>query len=123
MYTGIKKSRAWREFKLLQQMKNMDLNCPTPIAAMLKKTGLYYQADIILKKISSARDLHHILLANSLTADVWKKIGQTIAKFHHHQIYLHGDKSDDDEIWQWFDQFFSKHQRLSCLLVKYDVSP
>ena len=41
------------------------------------------------KKISSAKDLHHILLANSLTADVWKKIGQTIAKFHHHQIYLH----------------------------------
>ena len=41
MYTGIEKSRAWREFKLLQQMKNMDLNCPTPIAAMLKKTGLY----------------------------------------------------------------------------------
>ena len=56
---------------------------------MLKKTGLYYQADIILKKISSARDLHHILLANSLTTDVWKKIGQTIAKFHHYQIYLH----------------------------------
>ena len=66
MYTGIEKSRAWREFKLLQQMKNMDLNCPTPIAAMLKKTGLYYQADIILKKISSARDLHHILLSKQL---------------------------------------------------------
>jgi 3-deoxy-D-manno-octulosonic acid kinase len=43
-------------------MKNMDLNCPTPVAAMLKKRGLYYQADIISKKISCAKDLHHILL-------------------------------------------------------------
>jgi 3-deoxy-D-manno-octulosonic acid kinase len=89
IYTGIEKSRVWQEFKLLQHMKNMDLNCPTPIAAMLKKTGLYYQADIISKKISNAKDLHHILLANGLTADVWKKIGQTIAKFHNHQIYHH----------------------------------
>jgi 3-deoxy-D-manno-octulosonic acid kinase len=89
LYTGIEKSRAWQEFKLLQHMENMDLNCPTPIAAMLKKTGLYYQADIISKKIPSAKDLHHILLANSLTSDVWQKIGQTIAKFHHHQIYHH----------------------------------
>ncbi len=81
MYTGIEKSRAWQEFKLLQHMKNLDLKCPTPIAAMLKKTGLYYQADIILKKISSAKDLHNILLAKSLTADVWKKLGKPLPNF------------------------------------------
>jgi 3-deoxy-D-manno-octulosonic acid kinase len=89
LYTGLKKSRAWQEFKLLQHMRTLNLNCPTPIAAMTKKSGIYYQSDIISTRIPDSQDLHHILLANSLTADVWQKIGQTIAKFHHHQIYHH----------------------------------
>ena len=80
MYTGIEKSRAWQEFKLLLRMKNMDLNCPTPIASDVEEDA-YYQADIILKKISSAKDLHHILLANSLSADVWKKLGKPLPNF------------------------------------------
>jgi 3-deoxy-D-manno-octulosonic acid kinase len=70
-------------------MKTLDLNCPTPIAAMLDKTGLYYQADIISTKIPYAQDLYHLLLEKSLTADVWQKIGQAIAEFHNQQIYHH----------------------------------
>jgi 3-deoxy-D-manno-octulosonic acid kinase len=89
LYTGLEQSRAWQEFKLLQYMKTLDLNCPAPIAAMLDKTGLYYQSDIISTKIHCAQDLHHLLLEKSLTADVWQKIGQTIAKFHNHQVYHH----------------------------------
>lgn len=89
LYIGLERSRAWQEFKLLQYMITLNLSCPTPIAAMLKKTGLYYQADIISTKIPYAQDLYHLLLEQSLTADIWQKIGQTIAEFHNHQIYHH----------------------------------
>ena len=89
LYTGIEQSRAWQEFKLLQHMRCLDLACPTPIAAMVSKSGLYYQADIISTKIPDAQDLHHILLGKSLSTDVWQKIGQTIAEFHNHHIYHH----------------------------------
>jgi 3-deoxy-D-manno-octulosonic acid kinase len=89
LYVGLEKSRAWQEFKLLQHMRTLDLTCPTPIAAMLKRRGLYYQADIISVRIPNAQDLHHILLEKRLSADVWQKIGQTIAKFHNHQVYHH----------------------------------
>lgn len=89
LYTSIEKSRAWQEFRLLKLMQTFDLPCPTPIAAMVSKSGLYYQADIISTKIPDAQDLHHILLNKSLTTDVWEKIGQTIAKFHNHQVYHH----------------------------------
>ncbi len=89
LYTGLEKSRAWQEFKLLQHMKTLNLTCPTPIAAMLKKSGLYYQADIISTRIPGAQDLHHVLLEKSLTANIWQKVGQTIAQFHNHQIYHH----------------------------------
>jgi 3-deoxy-D-manno-octulosonic acid kinase len=89
LYTGLKNSRAWQEFRLLQHMRTLDLTCPTPIAAMIKKSGLYYQADIISTRIPDAYDLHQTLLENRLSVDVWQEIGQTIAKFHNHQIYHH----------------------------------
>jgi 3-deoxy-D-manno-octulosonic acid kinase len=89
LYTGLEQSRAWQEFKLLQQMQTLNLACPTPIAAKVSKSGLYYQAVIISTKIPRAQDLHHILLERSLTTEVWQKIGQTIAEFHNHQVYHH----------------------------------
>jgi len=89
LYTGLEQSRPWQEFKLLQHMQTLNLNCPEPIAAMLTKSGWVYQADIISTKIPNAQDLHQILLETSLTTDVWQKIGQTIAQFHHHQVYHH----------------------------------
>ena len=89
LYTGLEQSRAWQEFTLLQHMRTLDLACPAPIAAMLNKRGLYYQADLISTKIPNAQDLHHILLNQSLPEDVWQKIGQTIAEFHNQQIYHH----------------------------------
>ena len=89
LYTGFEQSRAWQEFKLLQHMQTLDLACPTPIAAMLNKSGLYYQADIISSKIPNAQDLQHILLERSLSSDICRKIGQTIAEFHNQQIYHH----------------------------------
>jgi 3-deoxy-D-manno-octulosonic acid kinase len=89
LYTGLEQSRAWQEFKLLQHMQALGLASPKPCAAMVTKSGLYYQADIISTKIPDAQDLHHILLERSLTTDVWQKIGQTIAEFHNHQIYHH----------------------------------
>jgi 3-deoxy-D-manno-octulosonic acid kinase len=89
LYTGLKQSRAWQEFKLLQHMQTLDLPSPKPSAAMVTKRGLYYQANIISTKIPNAQDLHQLLLEKKLLHDVWQKIGKIIAKFHNHQVYHH----------------------------------
>lgn len=89
IYTGIEQSRPWQEFKLLQHMQTLNLACPTPVAAMVNRSSFYYQGDIISTKIPNAQDLHNVLLEGELTADVWQKIGQTIAEFHNQQIYHH----------------------------------
>ena len=89
LYTGLEQSRAWQEFRLLQHMQSLGLACPKPIAARLTRRGCYYQADIISSKIVHAQDLYQVLLKGSISAEVWQKIGQTIAKFHHQQIYHH----------------------------------
>ena len=89
LYIGIEQSRAWREFKLLQHMQSLGLNSPIPIAANVKKTGLYYQADIITAKIPNAQDLSQCLSSQPLRFGLWKKIGETIASFHNSYIYHH----------------------------------
>jgi len=89
LYTGLEQSRAWQEFRLLQHMQTLGLSSPKPSAAMVTKHGFYYQADIITTRIPYAQDLHYILLEKSIAADVYQKIGHTIAKFHNHQIYHH----------------------------------
>lgn len=89
LYTGLEQSRAWQEFNLLKHMRTLGLACPNPVAARLTKRGCYYQADIISTKIAHAQDLYQVLLKNSLLDDVWKNVGQTIAKFHQQQIYHH----------------------------------
>jgi 3-deoxy-D-manno-octulosonic acid kinase len=89
LYTGIEQSRPWQEFKLLQHMQSLELSCPTPIAALVNRSSLYYQGDIISTKIPNAQDLHNVLLEEELAADVWQKTGHTIAEFHNQKIYHH----------------------------------
>ncbi|MEP0357571.1 3-deoxy-D-manno-octulosonic acid kinase [Paraglaciecola sp.] len=88
-YNGLKNTRAWLEFNLLEHMHNQKLHCPAPVAARVVKYGMYYCADIILEKIPEALDLHHILMQQTLPIEAWQTIGKTIADFHNHQVYHH----------------------------------
>lgn len=104
-FTGLNKTRAWREMNLLIRMKELGLPAPTPVAASVKKSLFYYRADIITKKIPHAQDVHQHLLESEICSDVWQKIGATIAQFHHQQIYHHDLNihnimlDDQDKVW------------------------
>ncbi|MDU0353458.1 3-deoxy-D-manno-octulosonic acid kinase [Paraglaciecola aquimarina] len=89
VYTGLQRTRAWQEFTLLKHMTSLGLPCPTPIAAHIKKIGIYYRADIILSKIPQANDLYNLLQSTHIDSEIWRHIGQTIAKFHRQQVYHH----------------------------------
>lgn len=88
-FTRLENTRAWQEKTLLLHMIESGLPAPVPAAARIQKMGLYYRADLITVRIPNARDIHHILLESTLSDDVWRKIGETIAQFHAHQIYHH----------------------------------
>ncbi|GAA0856179.1 3-deoxy-D-manno-octulosonic acid kinase [Aliiglaciecola litoralis] len=89
LYTGLAKTRAEQERKLLQHLQELGLPAPIPAASRVVKNGFYYQADLITVKIPDATDIHHILLERALPDDVWQQIGTTIARFHQQQIYHH----------------------------------
>jgi len=88
-FTGIENTRAAKEFALLHHLQSLNLPAPLPIAFGIKRSGLFYQADLLSSRIENAQDLVAILSEQPLNGEVWQRIGATIKRFHHHNIYHH----------------------------------
>lgn len=89
IFTGQTRTRAAQEFSLLAHMQALALPAPKPIAYRVVRSGLIYQADLLSTRIENAQDLVAILTTKSISPHVWQKIGATIKRFHHHNIYHH----------------------------------
>ncbi|RCU51760.1 3-deoxy-D-manno-octulosonic acid kinase [Corallincola holothuriorum] len=89
-YSGLKNTRVWREFQLLQQMHQLGLPVPLPIAGHICRRGLFYRADLIIERIANASDLFQQLQQQALSAKQWQQVGEIIGQFHAAGIY-HAD--------------------------------
>jgi 3-deoxy-D-manno-octulosonic acid kinase len=105
LFTGVKKTRAWRELHMLAQMRKLALPVPRPIAAKIDKGFAYYRADLIIERIEQASDVHQLLIKKPLEAQTWRNIGACIAQFHqqqvfHHDLNIHNIMLDDQQqVW------------------------
>lgn len=63
LWLGLKNSRAYKELLLTQQLYNLGLPVPQPLAARVVKTGLTYQADLITRKLANSQTLADYLVA------------------------------------------------------------
>ncbi|GAA0206109.1 3-deoxy-D-manno-octulosonic acid kinase [Kangiella japonica] len=104
-FLGIRKTRAYREQAMLKKMYNLGLPVPQPVAMLVHKKGLVYQASIIIRLIKNSRDLFHILRERALTDDEWVRVGALIKEFHNKGVY-HSDLnihnillSDSGKMW------------------------
>lgn len=84
------KSRAMAEFAMLQQMVQLGLPVPKPVAALYTARGLGYSADILLELIPGSIDICQLLQQRSLTASEWQQLGSMLKQFHQAQAY-HSD--------------------------------
>ncbi len=101
-WTGLKNTRAFKEYQLLTELQNLNLPSPKPVAAMVVKKGLSYRNDLIMEhiqhKMTFAQGLRNEQISHehqsdkksALPIDTWQRIGRTIAQFHHNGIY-HSD--------------------------------
>ncbi|MFA0232058.1 3-deoxy-D-manno-octulosonic acid kinase, partial [Vibrio sp. 10N.261.45.A7] len=78
IFPGWKNTRSYQEFQLLNLLTEAGVNVPRPIAARAVRRKFCYQADLLSEKIPNARDLFSILQERSLSADMYKKIGDQI---------------------------------------------
>ncbi len=95
-YLGIQpeKSRAFKEWRLLQWMFERGLPVPQPVAASLARwpfrASPFYRAHILLLRLQNTQTLDQILAQQVLDRAHWRSVGQCIRRFHDEGIY-HAD--------------------------------
>jgi len=87
LWTGLDSSRSFAEYRVLRTMYKLDLPVPQPIAARVKKQGLFYQADLITSQIINVSSMADLLLQERLTSQHWLDIGDCIGRFHQLGFY------------------------------------
>ncbi len=88
LFTGFERSRPVREFRVLEQLFDVGLPVPEPLAASCERSGLIYRAGLLTRRIADARSLAE--LAESMDTEDWKKLGHTLAAFFRAGV-LHAD--------------------------------
>jgi len=106
LYTGLERTRMWREFRLLMAMGELGLPVPVPLAARCQMlTPLSYRGDLIMQQIDGARNLAEIAATETIREETWHQIGEVLARFHNHRVF-HRDLNasniliaDDGEVY------------------------
>lgn len=89
-FSSIEKTRPYRELKILETVRELQLPAPIPIGGYVIKQHGFYRADIIIEKIADAKDAFQRLSNQKLTESNWLDIGHCIRRFHNAGIY-HAD--------------------------------
>jgi 3-deoxy-D-manno-octulosonic acid kinase len=90
LWTGADRTRAFREWRLLRELRAAGLPVPEPVAARYERNGLFYRADLITAELPTRRTLAHALAAAPLDAATWWAVGTCIGRLHAHGVH-HAD--------------------------------
>jgi 3-deoxy-D-manno-octulosonic acid kinase len=90
LWTGLERTRAWLEWRLLRELWQRRLPVPRPVAARVSRRALFYTADLITQRLVDTRSLADSLNENALAQDQWQTIGSCIRRFHEAGVD-HGD--------------------------------
>ena len=82
LWTGAKRTRAFREFRLLARLADLGLPAPLPVAARYQRSGAGYRADLLTRRIEGAATLADRLAQGTLDPQLACEVGATIARFH-----------------------------------------
>jgi 3-deoxy-D-manno-octulosonic acid kinase len=89
LWTGIERTRAWREWRLTHHLRSLGLPVPTPVAAHVARGLATYSADLLTQRIDNARTLADVLRERAIPADAWRQLGATLRRFH--DVGVHHD--------------------------------
>ncbi|MFO0335793.1 MAG: 3-deoxy-D-manno-octulosonic acid kinase [Pseudomonadota bacterium] len=81
LWLGEDRVRSFAELRLLAHFENLDLPAARPVAALYRRVGLAYRADLLTLAIPGARPLS-ALLGPDLPLSTWCAVGACIRRFH-----------------------------------------
>jgi 3-deoxy-D-manno-octulosonic acid kinase len=104
-WRGAEETRAFREWRLLYQLRVQTFPVPAPVATRYVRKGFFYRADLITEALPPGRTLAQAIAGTTLVDDVWRRIGATIARLHKAGVH-HADLNAHNillgEGWQVF---------------------
>lgn len=90
LWTGEDRTRAFREWRLLDLLARAELPVPRPVAACYRRSGLLYRADLLTEELPTRLTLARALEATPLEPAVWRATGHSIGRLHAHGVH-HAD--------------------------------
>jgi 3-deoxy-D-manno-octulosonic acid kinase len=82
LWTGADRTRSFREWRLLRQLRAWGLPVPQPIAARYVRAGLLYRADLITAELPVRLTVAQALQAGPLSIDAWRAVGTCVGALH-----------------------------------------
>jgi len=79
LYTGLERTRPWREWKLTRELWLAGLPVPQPLAAAVEHRGPIYRGALLTRKIEGTRRLDEV--APELGTCDWRRLGKLLADF------------------------------------------
>ena len=81
-FTGVEKSRPFREYHVLVEMFADGLPVPRPVAALCQHHGMLSTGALMTARIPSAKTLAEMVSSGDVVDGVWIRVGECIRKFH-----------------------------------------
>ena len=82
LWTGLERTRAFRELRLTANLHQLGLPVPPPVAAAVTRRGPAYEAALITERIPGARALASRLEERRVDETLLVEVGRTIRRFH-----------------------------------------
>lgn len=104
LFLGESRVRCVREFRLLAELYRRGLPAPRPVLAGWRRSGLFYRAELLTRRVPDSRTLAECVAAGAI-GHLWRAIGLTIARFHrvgafHADLNAHNVLIDGrEQIW------------------------
>lgn len=104
LWTGEPRTRAFAEFALLQTLAERGLPVPVPVAARYVRSGPFYRADLLMRRIPQSETLAQRLAAERADAAAFGRVGAAIAQFHtagayHADLNAHNIMLTDERVY------------------------
>ena len=86
LWTGADRARAFREWRLLRELRAAGLPVPNPVAAHVLRNGLVYTGDIITSYLPNTRKLSWFIAQRRVPSGSWRRVGAMIGAVHGHGV-------------------------------------
>ncbi|MBE0487016.1 3-deoxy-D-manno-octulosonic acid kinase [Marinobacter sp.] len=121
MFSGLERTRAFRELRLLHILKAEGLPVPTPLAAYIyQPVPMAYEAAILIERIPDA--VPWPSAESRSECHLWQKIGRTIRQFHNAGLY-HADLNCDNVMVAGDDIYLIDFDKCQIRPVSSQVMP